>query len=104
MKDNPFALTKQCSSCPWRVDVDPAREIPGYSPDKHEGLFTCAERGVIMACHKSPEGEDFACVGWLAHELGPGNNIPLRIKASHANLGRLELQGEQHACIEHTLK
>ena len=30
----------------------------------------------VMACH---ETQDAHCVGWLHHQLGEGNNIPLRL-------------------------
>lgn len=83
-------MRKQCEKCPWRTDVDP-NEIPnGYSRDLHCGLAnTIAEPGdlrpvatvKIMACHESKVGHEIPCVGWLANQLGPGNNIPLRIAA-----------------------
>jgi hypothetical protein len=104
--------TKQCKACPWRKDVDP-HEIPnGYSEDLHCGLEnTIAEPGVIqlsgplriMACHESSVGKETPCVGWLANQLGPGNNIALRLWARKHLKSRLELVGEQHECFEDTL-
>ena|SRR5690349_22860722 len=102
--------TKQCAKCPWRKDVDP-RDIPnGYSEEKHcalegtiardplESLFSPVMR--IMACH---ETHDAHCIGWLVNQIGPGNNIGLRIKmTSCENARKIQLVGEQHETFEET--
>lgn len=102
----------QCKACPWRKDVVPERDIPGgYSPAKHCGMReTIAEPGALMpgamkqmACHESKPGAEFVCVGWLANQLGPGNNIALRLQAMAGRLPRFELKGEQHERFEDTL-
>ena len=105
---------KQCAKCPWKVSTDP-NEIPnGYCKKRHGALKdTIAEpaslRGVggalrMMACHETKKGKELPCVGWLAHQLGPGNNIGLRLAVS---MGRIdadfELDGEQHERFEDTL-
>jgi hypothetical protein len=102
----------QCRKCPWRKDVDP-HDIPdGYSEDMHRdlrgtiagpGAFTLGGPLRMMACHDSPVGKERPCVGWLANQLGPGNNIPLRLWASRNLKGRLGLVGEQHETFEDTL-
>lgn len=104
--------TKQCKKCPWRKDVDP-HDIPnGYCETKHKKLKrTIAEEGDlrvlssgvmrVMACH---ETDDAHCVGWLDHQLGVGNNIPLRMKMlSCENADQIKLVGEQHESFEDTL-
>lgn len=103
--------TAQCAKCPWLVGVNP-HDIPGgYCVEKHRALSsTIAEpgslRGVgdalpVMACH---ETEDAHCVGWLCNQLGPGNNIALRLRMmTCANAGKLRLRGEQHATLKDTL-
>jgi hypothetical protein len=102
--------TKQCEKCPWRKDVDP-HDIPnGYCPAKHAALESTIARGLnigdtlpMMACHESPVGKETPCVGWMANQLGPGNNIGLRLWAMR-NLKRpLELVGDQHGRFEDTL-
>ncbi len=105
---------KQCAKCPWRKDVNP-HDIPnGYSEDLHHGLAsTISDPGScehldgplrIMACHESKVGKEIPCVGWLAHQLGPGNNIPLRVMASRGKINAdFELVGEQHETFEDTL-
>lgn len=107
---------KQCKKCPWRKDVDP-NDIPnGYCEVKHANLkSTIADgdvmaqlmdnRGMrIMACHETPVGDEVPCVGWLANQLGPGNNIPLRIACSAGHIDYdYELVGDQHECLEDTL-
>jgi hypothetical protein len=42
--------------------------------------------------------------GWLTNQLGPGNNIGLRIRMiSCENAGKIRLKGEQHPTFENTL-
>lgn len=105
--------TKQCAKCPWRKDVNP-HDIPnGYSEEKH-----CALKGTIarpgdlsavlnrramriMACH---ETHDAHCIGWLVNQLGPGNNIGLRIAMRNCeNMDKVRTVGEQHETFEETL-
>src|SRR5688572_29099683 len=102
---------KQCKKCPWRKDVDP-NDIPnGYSRDKHAALEdTIAMPGAFrmggkaMACHESPVGAEKACVGWLVQQLGPGNNIGLRLAVVSGQIdGDVETVGEQHKHFEDTL-
>lgn len=104
--------TVQCAKCPWRKDVNP-HDIPnGYCPVKHAALDkTIAKEGDVsflvtrelraMACH---ETHDAHCVGWLAHQAGPGNNIALRLHLMDCeNVNKVKLMGEQHETFEDTL-
>lgn len=105
--------TQQCAKCPWRKDANP-RTIPnGYSEEKHAALArTIAEPGDLsflfkdsgqraMACHEDHSNH---CIGWLANQLGPGNNIGLRMAMrSCENLCDVKLVGEQHERFEDTL-
>lgn len=104
---------RQCAKCPWKVDTDP-NEIPGgYCRDKHAALTnTIADPGSVnigstlrlMACHEFPIGREQPCVGWLANQLGPGNNLALRWAVSRGAVkADFELDGEQHATLEDTL-
>lgn len=106
-------MRRQCAKCPWRVDVDP-HDIPnGYCETKHARLRnTLAKPGEfrlggtlrMMACHETMPGKELPCVGWLAHQLGPGNNIALRLAVYRdPKLGEFELVGEQHERFEDTL-
>lgn len=104
---------RQCEKCPWKVSTDP-HDIPnGYDEDLHAGLAdTIAEPGAlrfggaqrIMACHEHAPGEEAHCVGWLMNQLGPGNNIGLRLSMLGCeNLKHVHLDGEQHERFEDTL-
>lgn len=103
---------KQCKKCPWRVDVDP-RDIPnGYCEAKHAalrntiaipGAFNAGNGRPMMACHKFPVGRERPCAGWLANQLGPGNNIALRVAAMMGRVPDFKLVGEQHERFEDTL-
>lgn len=103
---------KQCKKCPWKVGVDP-HDIPnGYDESKHCALqSTIAEPGAlrpsglsVMACHQTPVGKEKPCVGWLVNQLGPGNNIALRMAVMVGRVdGNVETVGEQHDRFEDTL-
>lgn len=103
---------RQCAKCPWKVTTDP-RTIPGgYSADKHRALArTIAPSGSfqtgpirVMACHESKIGAEVPCVGWVANQLGPGNNLALRLRACRdKSLLDFELDGEQHERFDQTL-
>ena len=102
--------TKQCEKCPWRKDVNP-HDIPdGYCETKHKNLASTIAKpgdlsGVfrkelhVMACH---ETQDAHCIGWLTNQIGPGNNIALRL-AMHGCKQSIKTVGEQHECFEDTL-
>ena len=107
------SVIRQCKACPWKVTTDPARDIPGgYNEARHRALKnTIAEPGLmvftgslhLMACHESAVGAEKACVGWLANQLGPGNNIGLRVAGMIGDLEDFELDGDQHERFEDTL-
>ena len=106
---------RQCEKCPWKVSTDPYDIPNGYCPSKHASLdSTIAEPASLhslgggglrmMACHETIEGKELPCVGWLAHQLGPGNNIALRMAAMTGQIDTsFELDGEQHERFEDTL-
>lgn len=103
--------TTQCAKCPWKVSTNP-REIPnGYSETRHKALAaTIAVPGAIegggtaMACHESPVGEEAFCIGWLVHQVGDGNNIPLRMQMMTCeNAREIKTVGPQHQRFEDTL-
>lgn len=103
----------QCPTCPWRVDCDPMQDIPnGYSVELHAALQkTIARPGEvnigeplqIMACHYSKPGEEYPCAGWMANQLGDGNNIALRIAVIRGRLPMPEVESPQHERFEETL-
>ena len=81
---------RQCAKCPWKVATNP-HDIPnGYSEDQHRALTsTIAAPGLAslqasemraMSCHEHVTSDETYCVGWLMNQIGPGNNLPLRIK------------------------
>ena len=108
----------QCKTCPWKVGADPYK-IPNYVPELAAGLRRtianarnpvqsvlpvlsgCGIR--MMACHYSKPGEEIPCAGWLENQLGPGNNIGLRLLMIHGKVPVPVTEGEQHECYEDTL-
>lgn len=106
-------MTIQCYDCPWKKSTKPATDIPnGYCRKLHRKLKdTIAEPGTytgrplkMMACHESELDKPIMCIGWAAHQIGPGNNISLRLQAMRdPNFPKLETVGPQHKCFEDTL-
>lgn len=100
---------KQCAKCPWKKSVNPFDIPNGYDVDKHKALKGTCRGGhgaslKIMACHESPVGNEKPCVGWLVNQLGPGNNIGLRVAVIQKRISaNVELDGPQHATFEATL-
>nr|WP_275982737.1 DUF6283 family protein [Ochrobactrum sp. BTU2] len=108
---------RQCEKCPWKVSTDP-HEIPhGYCETKHRALSSTIADNTgnlaavlgqaplrVMACHEHPAEHEAHCVGWLMHQLGPGNNIALRLAVRDCeNIGSVVLDGPQHERFEDTL-
>lgn len=104
---------KQCRSCPWRVDCEPDKDIPGYDVELAKKLANTCKSGLeslpmngmqrVMACHYSKPGEEFACAGWLHNGLGAGNNIGVRLGVMCGRFPAPEIDGEQHETYEATL-
>ncbi len=109
------AVRKQCLKCPWKVGTDPLQIPGGYCQINHANLKNTIARPSdisqlnaplrMMACHETnTRDKELPCVGWLANQLGPGNNIALRLRAlSDRSLTDFRLVGEQHKCLEDTL-
>lgn len=101
----------QCKKCPWKISTNP-HDIPnGYDAAKHAALKgTIATPGMVggrlraMACHETSVGNEKPCVGWLHNQLGPGNNIALRLAARAGAVDcNYKLVGPQHQRFEDTL-
>jgi hypothetical protein len=113
MKKKELKRTKQCATCPWRVNAD-VNKIPNYDPELHGKLgCTIAEPGdirtvyskqTVMACHYStPEQEEY-CIGWLRNQLDEGNNIGMRMKMmEYSNTRDIEVFGPQHRNFRDTI-
>lgn len=112
MKTWSLKRTVQCAKCPWKKSTNP-HDIPrGYDVEKHRALektiakpddfsFLTSDSMQIMACHEEHEAH---CIGWLMNQLGPGNNIALRISMMGCdNMKAVRLCGAQHATFEETL-
>ena len=106
--------THQCKKCPWKLSTDPYEIPSGYDVERHKALAgTIAEPGSlrglggpmrVMSCHEHPVGDEAYCVGWLMHQLGPGNNIGLRMAMLNCeNIRDVVLDGPQHQRFEDTL-
>lgn len=94
---------QQCAKCPWKVLTDP-NEIPGYDADKHRALRSTIQGSTMMGCHETPVGAHLPCVGWLSHQLGPGNNLGLRLRVMSGQIsGSFDLDGPQHQSFSDTL-
>lgn len=59
-----------CAECPWRVDTEPG-QFPACRYEALRGTTgapgcEAGLRSPLFACHKSAEGREEACAGWLA--------------------------------------
>ena len=104
----------QCAKCPWKKSTDPFDIPNGYDPEKHAALErTIAKPGDLhgifdvqhtMACHETTGGNELPCVGWLVHQLGPGNNIAMRLRATYGAVdANVRTVGPQHKTFADTL-
>ena len=63
-------MNRPCAECPWRRDTDPGQfESCRYDALRETSGMPGREahmRAPMFACHKSPEGAERACAGWLA--------------------------------------
>lgn len=81
--------SRPCSECPWRRD-QPAGRFPPERYEALRGTSHCPGRGSaqlgapLFACHKSSEGRDLACAGWLAVE-GVGH-VAVRLAVAQGRL------------------
>jgi hypothetical protein len=81
------ARSRPCDECPWRRDVKPG-QFPATRYDALENTHGAdgqeAPYGApFFGCHKSPEGREFACAGWLAVE--GYNHIGVRVAVAYGH-------------------
>lgn len=105
------STVRQCRTCPWREGAR-VENIPHYDRGQHEGLEGTIRSGLatlgnelrLMACHHSREGDEFPCAGWLANQLGPGNNIGLRMAVAGGRVPGPQVDGPQRESFEQTFE
>ena len=111
------AFAVQCKTCPWRVDCVPDEDIPnGYREDLHRALACTIQSGEaslrtalsggpmhVMACHYSEPGTESYCAGWIENQIGPGNNIAVRLAVMRGTMPRPKCIGAQHETLNATL-
>lgn len=90
MSPEPLPHQKRpCVECPWRVDAERGR----FPVERYESLScTAGSPGLeaaftapMFACHKTVEGRDRACAGWLA--VAGVEHLGVRLAVA---MGRLE--------------
>jgi hypothetical protein len=76
-----------CIECPWRLDQPPGR----FPPERYIVLAESAwDMAVVQfACHKSPEGQEFGCAGWVLQSSA--HNYGARMAASRGVLNPAEI-------------
>lgn len=83
------AARRPCAECPWRRDVQPGQ----FPAERYRALAATAYdmSAVIFACHKSTEGEEFACAGFL--ERGALHNLAVRMSYVFGDLECIDRSG-----------
>lgn len=92
VKAQPDALPAQrrpCTNCPWRADAQPGE----FTAERYRVLAASAyDRSfMIFTCHKSPEGGEVVCAGFL--ERGAEHNLAVRLAYSQRRLERFDRSG-----------
>lgn len=67
-----FGAKVTCDECPWRRDVPVGR----FPPERYQSLRVTVQQGFgrpLFACHKSTEGKDVACAGYLLSDDSRAN-------------------------------
>lgn len=105
---------KPCPNCPWYVGSSP-QDIPRFSIEKMRKLANTApprdstQDGFrpIMACHKSKEGVEFACAGYIAVHGIQNINVRLLGMNDGVDIGKvldnceeLDLHGSFHEMLD----
>jgi hypothetical protein len=94
MADMPYPK-KPCPECPWSTLTPPGQ----FSAERYRELrkttgqngFGAEYNAPMFACHKSLEGQDLPCAGWLA-AVGGDMNPMVRIAIAQGRLPRSALQ------------
>lgn len=75
-------MKKPCAECPWRTDVCTGR----FPADRFRILAPTAYdmNMVQFVCHKSPEGEEVGCAGYVLR--GSLHNLGARLSAQRGSL------------------
>lgn len=83
-----FRMRKTCDECPWRKDVPVGR----FPPERFIQLRRTVKQGFnpLFACHKTFEGRDETCVGYLL--VDGDNNWMVRFAASQGHIDRDQLE------------
>lgn len=84
-----FAAKRTCDECPWRTDVPVGR----FPPERYEALQNTCRQGfgkAIFACHKTQEGKEIACAGFILVE--GHNNWAVRLAVMHKAFSPDEIQ------------
>ena len=74
-----FCGTRTCDECPWRTDVPVGR----FPPERFVALARTVRQqfGPVFACHKTEEGADTVCVGYLLRD----GERSLTVRLAHAH-------------------
>lgn len=85
-----------CAECPWRRDQPAGR----FSAERYELLrSSCQDQETgetapmdapMFACHKSLEGREIACAGWLAVEGSGHVRVRLAVVRAEISIRALE--------------
>lgn len=85
-----FAACKRpCANCPWRRDARPGE----FTTERYRLLAASARdmSSVLFACHKTPNGKEATCAGFL--ERGADHNLSVRLAYSRGDLERRDRSG-----------
>jgi hypothetical protein len=87
------ARKRPCAECPWRRDTLPGQfDRERYVALRHTTGEPGAEAPIgspMFACHKSAEGKEIACAGWLV-AVGYDLSLTVRLLTAMRHLPVIE--------------
>ncbi len=83
-----YRRIETCEECPWRKDIEPGR----FPPERFVALRRTAQQGfnTIFACHKTAEGRETTCVGYLL--VAGQNNFTIRLASATGDFDHTKLK------------
>lgn len=95
------SMIRPCDNCPWRVGAS-TDTIPGFDAAKMQNLArACRDDGLsVMACHKSTEGRDVPCAGFVVAAGFRSIGVRLLVSLGQLDVADYATDGPLHGSFE----
>ena len=99
MTGRPFAMQRTCQECPWLRDVPPGK----FPPERYQAMeASCRPGGLpsVFGCHKTPEGKEQACAGFLIVHGHDNNRVRIAERHGWVDLDSIQATGPLYASFD----